>query len=318
VVLDAPLDMDEHPRTGRWTSPEVAAAFPFTELIPSWNAATPPGTGVEFEARTRDAATGEWSPWLYYGQWGRTLHPPERTVRFGGGTVHTDVLQLEAPATAFQLRAQFSDFRLEAGDPPSVRRLAACYSGVVADEAERARLSPPRPIRGEWARDLGVPFHAQGLAPASIKGSICSATSVTMVAEHHGAARPVVENALAIYDMENGIFGNWSRATQRAAELGLEAWVGRVRSWEDAKSYIAEGTPLIATIRFEKGTFPSSVLEGTSGHLIVIRGLTPEGDAIVNDPASRDRGDGVVYKADELARAWFGRGGVTYIIRKPR
>ena len=72
--------------------------------------------------------------------------------------------------------------------------------------------------------------------------------------------------------------------------------------------------PVIASIAFRRGEFSSNVIERTGGHLIVVRGLTPDGDAIVNDPASRDRGDGVVYIAEELARAWFGHGGVAYII----
>jgi hypothetical protein len=49
--------------------------------------------------------------------------------------------------------------------------------------------------------------------------------------------------------------------------------------------------------------------------LIVICGFTEQGDVIVNDPASK-RGEAVKYKADELGRAWFGHGGVGYIIRR--
>ena len=56
----------------------------------------------------------------------------------------------------------------------------------------------------------------------------------------------------------------------------------------------------------------------TAGHLIVVRGLDANGDAIVNDPAydTDNEGDGVIYKAEELARAWLAKGGVGYVIRK--
>jgi hypothetical protein len=57
-------------------------------------------------------------------------------------------------------------------------------------------------------------------------------------------------------------------------------------------------------------------MQQTAGHLIVIRGVTKEGDLIVNDPASKDKGNGAVYKAKELEIAWFGHGGVGYIIRR--
>jgi hypothetical protein len=52
-------------------------------------------------------------------------------------------------------------------------------------------------------------------------------------------------------------------------------------------------------------------------HLIVIRGFTVEGDPVINDPASYARGNAIVYKADELAAAWFDRGGVGYVIAGP-
>jgi hypothetical protein len=37
------------------------------------------------------------------------------------------------------------------------------------------------------------------------------------------------------------------------------------------------------------------IYENTGGHLLVIRGFTPGGDVIVNDPASRDKGNGAIY-----------------------
>jgi len=141
---------------------------------------------------------------------------------------------------------------------------------------------------------------------------------VTMVLAYWGVDRPVAENALAIWDDRNEMFGNWGRAVARAGELGMDAWLTRFREWDQVKAQVAAGQPLVASIRFEKGEFPTAVLPSTNGHLIVIRGFTPAGDVIVNDPASRERGNGVVYRADELGRAWFGHGGVAYVIRPPR
>jgi hypothetical protein len=94
--------------------------------------------------------------------------------------------------------------------------------------------------------------------------------------------------------------------------------VERFRNWEKVKEEIAKGRPVIASIAFRKGEFPSAVISRTNGHLIVIRGLTEAGDVIVNDPASREKGEGAVYKAEELGRAWFGHGGVGYVIRGQR
>jgi hypothetical protein len=137
-----------------------------------------------------------------------------------------------------------------------------------------------------------------------------------MVMAYMGVDRSTEENALAIYDEEYDMFGNWNRAVQRAGELGLDAWLQRFRNWDQVKSMIAKGQPIVAGIKFNKGEFPSALYASTNGHLIVIRGFTKSGDVIVNDPASRTKGDGVVYKASELAKAWFGHGGVGYVIRK--
>jgi peptidase C39-like protein len=130
--------------------------------------------------------------------------------------------------------------------------------------------------------------------------------------------RPTQENALSIYDSEYDMFGNWGRAVQRAGEMGLDAWIQRFRNWDQVKAMIAQGQPIVAGIKFKRGEFPSAVLSSTNGHLIVIRGFTRDGDVIVNDPANRKKGDGVIYKASELGNAWFANGGgVGYVIRKP-
>ncbi|MEO8376598.1 MAG: C39 family peptidase, partial [Candidatus Sumerlaeota bacterium] len=98
---------------------------------------------------------------------------------------------------------------------------------------------------------------------------------------------------------------------------GLDAWVRRFRNWDQVKEQIAKGQPVIASIRFGVGEFPSNPLKSSGGHLIVIRGFAENGDVIVNDPAHKDVGNGIIYKADELARAWFEKGGVAYIIHQP-
>ena len=299
---------DDFPRTARWTSAETPTQFAFTELLPSWNVSAPPETGLKLEVRARGKRSGKWTPWLYLGSWGRTAG--EKVVSCRQGAVHVDYLALDAPAGAYQVRVEFQSFSLDRAVTPSVRRVAIAYSGVTGGH-------PETPPAQDWARDLKVPFHTQRDAPKPLAGEICSPTSVTMVLGYWGVERPVVENALAIYDAENEMFGNWGRAVARAGELGMDGWLTRFRDWGQVKAQIAAGQPVIASIRFKAGTFPSAVMRQTSGHLIVIRGFTPGGDVIVNDPASRERGNGAVYKADELARAWFDNGGVAYVIRRP-
>jgi hypothetical protein len=316
VVL-ADDNRSRFPRSGSWISPQIEADYPFTEFLPSWNVDASEETGFAFSARVRIAETGEWSPWLYMGQWGKTLHYPSKTISFEDGKVNVDNIRLERPADAFQLRANLYSFDLTGEAVPALRLYAASYSGVVEDKELYRQLKERVIVDGPWARSLPVPFYAQYNNGEAIRGETCSPTSTSMLISYRGIGASPLENCMEIYDPEYGIFGNWARAVARASELGLEGWLTRVRDLDQVKQYIAAGQPIIASIKFREGEFPSNPMKSTNGHLIVIRGLTEDGDAIVNDPAHREAGNGIVYKWEELKEAWVGRGGVAYIIGNP-
>jgi hypothetical protein len=317
----------DFPRTGSWTSPEVKAQFPFTELIASFNPNTPPNTGVTLEVRVEQ--NGVWSPFIYMQSWGRVLTPPGQRVKWDGGRADIDQLSLDRYAPKYQAKISLISFDFDAKSraaAPAVRRLSVCYSGVVTDAKKREKVlrdsndPTTRPTTiGQWARDLNVPFRGQGdfKNPRALWGMICSPTSVSMVLQYYGIDRPTPENALAIYDPYYDLFGNWGRAISYAGSLGLDAHLERFRNWEQVKEKIAAGVPVIASIRFRPGAVKGFLYEETAGHLLVIRGFAPGGDLIVNDPASRDKGNGVIYKAEDMAKAWFDNGGVGYVIERP-
>jgi hypothetical protein len=302
------------PRRGTWTGPETVADFPFTELVPSWNVITPKDTGVFFHLRTRDAASRAWSPWLFVGRWGRTVHsrpdeclPNGRITQFAHGAVRSDMplVLLKQPADAYQVRATLQSFDLDPAVNPCVRRVAVAYSGVIPDPVKRARLLSRSGPGDEKARGLVVPHVSQYDAPAPLREAVCLPACVTMVLAYWKVDRPLTENALAIYDPDTGMFGNGARAVARAGELGLDGWLQRVRDWGQVKTLLRRGQPVIAAVRTQ-----------AAEHLIVIRGFTGEGEVIVNDPLDRKRG-GTTRKADELGQAWFGCGGFACVIREP-
>jgi hypothetical protein len=312
------------PRTGTWIGPEEKTKCDFTDLVASFNPHTPANTGATLEVRVQQ--DGTWSPWLYMQSWGRVVVPPQRVTKFGPadgsagtGEVDIDELILSKPAQAYQARIKFYSFGFDVNVAPSVRRLSVCYSGVVDDPKVREKLAPPTSQPSNWARDLKVPFRGQGAAevPKAIRGMICSPTSVSMVLEHFGQNFSTLENCEAIYDPHWDLFGNWGRAVSRAGEMGLDSWLARFRTWDQVKAEVAQGNPVIASIRFKKGQVKGFLYESTGGHLIVIRGFKENGDVIVNDPANKNKGNGPVYPAAEFAKAWFDVGGVGYVIRKP-
>ena len=59
--------------------------------------------------------------------------------------------------------------------------------------------------------------------------------------------------------------------------------------------------------------------QGTTGHLVVLVGVTGDGDAVVNDPAAETNGEvRRVYDRTQFERAWLGgSGGVVYVIHPP-
>lgn len=302
---------EDFPFTGTWQSETVEPAFAFTELLPSWNALVPADAGVRFDVRVRDASNKAWSPWLYIGYWGRVLRD-HRVIDFDGGKVDTDTLELSRPADAYEMRATLESFHAATpGESPVIQRMSVVTSRQATDPIASTQPAAFTPI------DLPVPFRAQGWEVESIRHSVCSPTSVSMVLAWAGTDRKTEENCMAIWDDDYALFGNWNRAVQLAGSLGHEAYLERYASMDQARATLSSGQPIIASIRFKPGEFPSNIQSSTAGHLIVLRGVDANGDIICNDPASRDKGNGVVYKANELAVAWLkNTGGVGYIIKK--
>ncbi len=85
----------------------------------------------------------------------------------------------------------------------------------------------------------------------------------------------------------------------------LHGLVARFDSFSQVERLIAEGIPVSISIAFEKGELTGAPMSRSDGHLIVVKGFTPEGDVICNDPAfPNDETVNVTYKRQELQRAW--------------
>ncbi|MEM8783295.1 MAG: C39 family peptidase [Planctomycetota bacterium] len=341
-----------YPARGAWTSPvlrasdasDMAAASPgFTEFVASFNLEAPAQTGVRVSLRAWRGGDEEvpeddplvlrtrgqgwssgWSPWLDLDGWGETRGTGrDAETRFEAGKVVVDWIELDAdtPAHAYQVRVELVSFdtrhTIEPPASPAVRLLQVVASGPL-DERALATHDTRRPVDPASVRpiDHDVPYFRQARNGPALGPRTCSPTCTSMVLAYFGHDVDPRLVSEAIYDRRYLLFGNWPRAAAYAGTYGHHATIDRFRAWQDLEKVLHAGSPVIASIRFEEGEFPSNRMRRTSGHLIVIRGLDANGDAIVNDPAFDDgSGERVILKADELSRAWLGTGGIGYVIR---
>ncbi len=82
--------------------------------------------------------------------------------------------------------------------------------------------------------------------------------------------------------------------------------------------YVTLGLPLIASIRVKPGELEGSPYKSTDGHLLVVRGFTPQGDVIANDPAGRPGHIRIVYNRAQFQHVWMGgSNGIVYVIAPP-
>ncbi|HZI02630.1 MAG TPA: peptidase C39 family protein, partial [Archangium sp.] len=64
-----------------------------------------------------------------------------------------------------------------------------------------------------------------------------------------------------------------------------------------------------------EGKLTGSPVRSSDGHLLVVKGFTPQGDVICNDPAFRgNEAVEVTYKREELWRAWRHSRGAAYVL----
>lgn len=292
---------------GAFESEQHPTEFPFDNAVLSWNAETPPGTRLQFQLRVE--AGGKVSPWFTMGIW-----DPSGGASAGGqgnawGNVDVDTLKLANKATALQYRVAFTTSNPAV--TPRLRSVAVVYSDLSTP------LAGPKPAVLEgWARDLPVPQYSQLEQDPAVAREICSPTSLSMVLNFWGKGKSVREVYQGVRDARTGIFGNWPLNVAYAGSLGFNAYVDRFYSVEQLQNEIAQGRPVIISIRFGPGQLDNSPINSTTGHLIVVRGFTSEGDFIVNDPiAPKSSGVRLVYKEAQLGRVWQDSGGIVYLVR---
>lgn len=267
----------------------------------SWNAETHKNSEIELSFQVR--VEEKWSNWFSYGKW--TSNGERGSIKDQKdpiANIDVDTLQILDEKESDAFRYNLILRRKDNTDPsPKVRSIFATLK--LSEEIKTISLEDK-----DWLKELDVRERSQRIIP-EIGNRICSPTSLAMVLEYYGHKMDTEEVAENVLDRTIDIYGNWSYNVAYAGSKGLTAYVSRFSSVDEIKEKIAEGIPIIASIKTkEEGILSGAPTIYPSGHLLVVRGFTiKDGEEyiIVNDPASPE----VVYvrreyKVSEFKNAW--------------
>jgi peptidase C39-like protein len=318
-------------QSGEWTSEWTPVAFPFDELVASWNADTPAGTWIKLEMQARGG--GRETKFYTMMTWASGDTDIHRASLSGqqsaDGDVSTDTFKRAnsaAPLDSYRLRVTLYQ-RTGSTATPSIAMLAAMVSAASdyqipsGFDSKAIQLQVPTLSQEEHAGEFPE-YDGGGEA-------WCSPTSTAMVLGFHGA-EPSSNEVLAwpgpdygephvpyaaryTYDWSYKGAGNWSANIAYTTRFGLEGFVTRLRSLNEAQQFLTASIPLVASIN---GDLPGFLFGRTNGHLLVIRGIDANGDVITNDPAAKTN-DQVrkTYGRADFERVWLGgSGGIVYVI----
>lgn len=255
----------------------------FTELIASWNGKTSENSTIEIQIKIRSG--DEWSKWFSYGKWSDNgfNKGSKRAQDDEIGEIDIDVIETKTDVIAdgFKYRVMLERTE-ETIDSPSVRLVVASLDPYNKRESDDSYET--------CEVDIQVPTRSQMIVP-EIGNVICSPTSLSMVLEFHGVDEDTAIVAFGCQDKRVDIYGNWAYNVAYAGERGFESYVRKCESINDIKEYLLEGIPVVASIKTNSvGELQGSPMAYSSGHLLVIRGLTNKDGAdyiIVNDPAAK-------------------------------
>jgi hypothetical protein len=336
VTAAAPLTISRGSTSATWVSPVFSPSFAFTELVASWNADTTATSLVAVDMQASPDGS-YWTKWYVMGEWTYDDTAFHRTSVGGQGdkdgyiAIDTFVAG-KVSMTSYRLRVTLT--RASAKDAtPTLRALGAMSSAVPAKFA----VPSARAYTGAATLPTAVPQFSQeihaGQFPEYDGGgeAWCSPTSTAMVLGYWGQSPSAADMAYIpagytdpqvdyaaryTFDYHYNGTGNWPFNAAYAARFGMDAFVTRLRSLDEAEAFIRGGIPLVASIAVDPHKLDGFLFKSSSGHLLVIIGITADGNVMANDPASTsDATVPHVYDRAQFEDAWLNHsGGIVYVI----
>ena len=288
----------------------IRASFAWDELVVSWNAQTPIGTGLKFEARAMIQKRA--TKFYGLGLWADDTAEQRRESVVGqkdeDGDVLTDTLVLRQPTDQMRPAAN--------GSLPTLKLVGLSFLN------RNARVAPQPPLKEAWGKSLPVPERSQLSYPGG--RDWCSPTSVSMVLSYWARRlnRPELDVdvpgvAAGVFDVNWPGTGNWPFNTAFAGRFpGMQGFVTRLSDIAELEALVVDGVPPIISVSYD--VLHGRATDQGNGHLVVVVGFTENGDPIVNDPWARfEKGDKVrlVVPRANLVRAWAHSRRTVYLIR---
>ncbi|MCA9424970.1 MAG: C39 family peptidase [Candidatus Omnitrophica bacterium] len=303
VLGPSGLTLREGASEGRLETHPIEIPSGFDHATVSWNIHQPGDTVAVVRFRVRGQQFG-WSDWL----------GPETENKKNPGLDRmwvwdVDQVTTRSPCSHFQIDLRMVSENREI-HPPMVRGVY-----FTSRNSRVFELSCLNEIPEETPLIESVPHLCQHDGDEEKGERLCSPTSLAMVLRGYGIEASPQEMAELAYDPVHNLYGVWPRAIHAAFQKRALGWVEYVGNWKRAVQYLKRGIPLVCSIAFRKNELENPPYTSTKGHLLVLLGIDEEGRAVTHDPnLPSDKGAFLKWSPKDFSKAWFGHGGLAYVI----
>lgn len=270
------LMLDQGSTEGYFVSDEIDMGGSFKNMLASWNSSSAGGT-VEVSVSVK-LDDGSFTTWYSWGEWSAI---PETSGSKSNedeyGSVGIDILTLKKQCQGIV------KYRIDIKQTGETSPIV--YNVTLACDKQNGNLSAP----SDTYKKLDVPYRRQMDVP-EIGGSICSATSLSMVMLYHGEQIDnIADIAWGVRDWGEKIFGNWAFNVAYAGELGYQTYIDYYEI-DAIKHAISTGHPIVSSIKVKAGQLAASGYPNysTNGHLLCVVGYEEKDGQkwlLINDPA---------------------------------
>ena len=270
------LMLDQGSTEGYFVSDEIDMGGSFKNMLASWNTSSAGGT-VEVSVSVK-LDDGSFTTWYSWGEWSAI---PETSGSKSNedeyGSVGIDILTLKKQCQGIV------KYRIDIKQTGETSPIV--YNVTLACDKQNGNLTAP----SDTYKKLDVPYRRQMDVP-EIGGSICSATSLSMVMLYHGEQIDnIADIAWGVRDWGEKIFGNWAFNVAYAGELGYQTYIDYYEI-DAIKHAISTGHPIVSSIKVKAGQLAASGYPNysTNGHLLCVVGYEEKDGQkwlLINDPA---------------------------------